>query len=102
MLYASGGCHRATPTLPQQPTSSACSYWSKLPPVNPPGELGHDEDAVASYREALRADPNAVTHQGLGNALSELRRFVATFLNPVPGHGEALTAAEHGEEPGSV
>ena len=80
--------------------------WSgrefKLPPVNPPGELGHDEDAVASYREALRADPNAVTHQGLGNALSELRRFVATFLNPVPGHGEALTAAEHGEEPGSV
>ena len=79
--------------------------WSgrefKLPPVSPPGELG-DQDAVADYREALHADRgDPVTHQGLGNALSELSRFAATFLSPAPGRGEALTlGADNGEAPG--
>ena len=79
--------------------------WSgrefKLPPVNPQGETGSDEDAIAAYREALSADPgDAVTHQSLSNALSELSRFATTFLNPTPSRGEALTAgADNGEAP---
>ena len=69
--------------------------------VSPPGELG-DQDAVADYREARHADRgDPVTHQGLGNALSELSRFAATFLSPAPGRGEALTlGADNGEAPG--